>query len=257
VPSIERRPSPRDALSGARLEPSPVPWRCCPDHRLSTPLHPARRPCGHRAGLGPRPRTPLPAGSASRGLGVVRRLLQPFSTRGHTLRAIVPRARVGLASRYSPASTDAGCVGPAHRVAAAEAGEPRSVGASLAWRTLRLRGRTDHGPGRSSEGVPHALDETVRALLVSLRAPGSPARLPAGPGMPCGSSPQPRPTSDAPPRRVTPLEGPGCFRSRWNPYASQRSLADARPDQTPLTPPPQRNCSGWSTPLVSPRGASS
>jgi len=82
VPSIERRPSPRDALSDARLEPSPAPWLCCPDHRLSPPLQPARRPCDHLAGLGPRPRAPLPAGNASRGLGVVRRLLQPLRHAG-------------------------------------------------------------------------------------------------------------------------------------------------------------------------------
>jgi len=44
-------------------------------------------------------------------LGVACRLLQPLSTRGHTRRAFDPRTRVGLSPRYSPAPTDAGCVG--------------------------------------------------------------------------------------------------------------------------------------------------
>jgi len=35
-----------------------------------------------------------------------------FTTRGHTQRAFDPRTRVGLTPRYSPAPTDAGCVGP-------------------------------------------------------------------------------------------------------------------------------------------------
>jgi len=34
-----------------------------------------------------------------------------LSTRGHTRRAFDPRTRVGLSPRYSPAPTDAGCVG--------------------------------------------------------------------------------------------------------------------------------------------------
>jgi len=34
------------------------------------------------------------------------------TTRGHTLRAFDPRTRVRLSPRYTPAPTDAGCVGP-------------------------------------------------------------------------------------------------------------------------------------------------
>jgi len=62
-----------------------------------------------------RPPSTCPAANgshASLGLGIARRLLQPvFATRGHTLRAFVPRTRVGLSPRCSPAPTDAGCVG--------------------------------------------------------------------------------------------------------------------------------------------------
>jgi hypothetical protein len=44
---------------------------------------------------------------------------------------------------------------------------------------------------------------------------------------------QPRPTSDAPSRKGTPLEGPGCFPSRQNPYASGRFLASRAPGPGP------------------------
>lgn len=95
----------------ARASPILAAWP--PQEGLSTPFHPrvvladgseARSPVTRSAANGCR---------ASWNLGVARRFLQPVTTHGHTLRAVDLRARVGLSSRYSPASTDAGCVGRA------------------------------------------------------------------------------------------------------------------------------------------------
>jgi len=52
------------------------------------------------------------------------------TTHGHTQRAADPRTRVGLSPRYSPAPTDAGCVGPPY-VAALRTCEPRAARAGL------------------------------------------------------------------------------------------------------------------------------
>lgn len=92
-------------------------------------------------------------GHASLSLGVARRLLQPETTRGHTLRAINPRARVELSLRCSLAPTDASCVGfPVRRRMAAC--EPRSARGRLSHVALPLSWHwADHGPKRSSEGA--------------------------------------------------------------------------------------------------------
>jgi hypothetical protein len=87
------------------------------------------------------------------------------STRGHTLRAIDPRARVRLSPRYSPAPTGAGCVdltgalphrGPASR-------DPRAAAFAVAF-PLAWKG-AEHGPEHSSKGE--------RALLTMSRVPFS------------------------------------------------------------------------------------
>jgi hypothetical protein len=62
-------------------------------------------------GPGPRPRAPCQRGSR---LSEPRRRLPISATasmRGHTRRAFDPRTRAGLSLRFSPAPTDAGCVG--------------------------------------------------------------------------------------------------------------------------------------------------
>jgi len=68
---------------------------------------------------------------------------------------------------------------PDRCVAAAGAGEPRSAACLLSRGTARLRGMANHGPERSREGRPRALDECARALLViapSTRVTGSNCR---------------------------------------------------------------------------------
>jgi hypothetical protein len=141
MPSVWRRPLPRNALSGARLGPSPAPrlgHRGAGCLRLCTPSSLLAETV--RAGF----LSTSPAASgrhASLNLDVVRRLLQPITTRGHTLRAIDPRTRVRLSPRYTPAPTDASCVGPydalPHRGPAS-----RVLRAPAFAVVLRLRGRS-------------------------------------------------------------------------------------------------------------------
>ena len=115
MPSIVQGPSPRDALSSARLRTSPGSRLGHRDPGSRRLVHP-RRSFRNRRELGPRPRAPLPPGDTLLWTsGVACRLLQPETTRGHTLRAFDPRTRVGLSPRCSPAPTDAGCVGPSMR----------------------------------------------------------------------------------------------------------------------------------------------
>jgi hypothetical protein len=127
-----------------------------PRLRISAPFHlretlrSSRRP-------GPRPRAPLPTGDT---LLWTSAPLADFcnlnTTRGHTQRAFDPRTRVGLSPRYSPAPTDAGCVGPGY-VAASGACEPRHARAGLRTTCSTRVDRADRGPRRSSKGEPRAL----------------------------------------------------------------------------------------------------
>jgi hypothetical protein len=101
---------------------------------------PPGSPCGLPR-VGPPSTRPVANGRhASLDLGVACRLLQPETTRGHTQRAFNPRTRVELSPRYSPAPTDAGCVGPRY-VAASGACEPRAAHAGLTHDLFHLRGR--------------------------------------------------------------------------------------------------------------------
>jgi len=172
VSSILRRPSPAMPFrtSGSDL-PSVVVWP--PRFWLSTSLKPwvsfeSRR-------LGSHPRAPC-RGARFLDLDVVRGLLQPNSTRGHTRRAADPRARVRLSPRYSPAY-DAGCVG---RIGALPHRGPASRDLHTPAFTVafHLRGGADHGPKRSSQGA-RALDESVRTP--SRCAPGTRVAGPISP----------------------------------------------------------------------------
>jgi hypothetical protein len=92
LPSIEDpRPATPFRAPGLGL-PDTAAWP--PRSRFTTPLG-SRRSLRNFASFGPRPRAPLPAESALVWtVGFARRLLQPNSTRGHTLRAVDPRTRV-------------------------------------------------------------------------------------------------------------------------------------------------------------------
>jgi hypothetical protein len=135
-------------------------------------------------------------------LDVVRRLLQPNTTREHTRRAIDPRTRVGLSPRYSPAPTDASCVGRRRCVAAPWACEPRPARAGLHRRVPLAR--TKQVTGRNTRA------KASRALLTMSRVPSS--WCPGHPGRRFDSSSGlddpalPRPGLDPP--RMRPREGP-------------------------------------------------
>jgi len=135
-------------------------------------------------------------------LDVVRRLLQPNTTREHTRRAIDPRTRVELSPRYSPAPTDASCVGRCRCVAAPWACEPRPARAGFRTSRSACAEGAGHGPEHSSEGE--------RALLTMSRVPSS--WCSGHPGRRLDSSPGlDDPTllrSGLDPPRMRPREGP-------------------------------------------------
>jgi hypothetical protein len=127
-----------------------------PRFRFSTPFHPPRALADSRRAGPPSTRPVANGRHASLDLGVACRFLQPETTRGHTQRAFNPRTRVELSPRYSPAPTDAGCVGPRY-VAASGACEPRSARAGLRTTCSTCVDEADRGPKRSSKGEPRAL----------------------------------------------------------------------------------------------------
>jgi hypothetical protein len=129
-------------------------------------------------------------------------------------------------------------------VAAPETCEPRSVRDGSSHAAFHLRGRDRPWAEAPEQRRARVLGRFARALLVTPRAPVSPARLVARSGVPRSSSLRPRSPSDAPPRRVAPSKGPRCFLPRWNPYASGGLLLRARLDRSSVTPPPKRHCSG-------------
>jgi hypothetical protein len=142
MPSIERDPLPRNALSGARLRAFPgsrLGHRNPGSRRLFTPASPCE-PSGARL---PSTRPVANGRHASLSLGVACRFLQPETTREHTQRASDPRTRVELSPRYSPAPTDAGCVAPRY-VAASGSCEPRPAPTGL-----RTTGSTFVDQGKS------------------------------------------------------------------------------------------------------------
>jgi len=92
------------------------------------------------------------------------RLLQPVTIRGHTLRATDPRTRAELSPRYSPAPTDAGCVGLSIR--------RRTEDQRATVRTRRLAppcstcvDESNRGSKRRSEGGRAFFERFARALL--------------------------------------------------------------------------------------------
>jgi len=213
VPSILRRPSPRNALSDIRLGPTrrhgfattaPLvdafapPWSnavSCENQGAWVPVHATR--CHGRASLN---------------LGVVRRLLQPIR------RADTPDEPSTLAREWGfrPAARrhqGAGCVGLIgalpHRGPAS-----RDLLRSGFHRRVPLA-RTEQVTGRSTRGRrARALDEVARALLVGPRAPGSPVRLTTRPGRPGSSAHRPRLFLDATSRKVAPSRESRCLPSR-------------------------------------------
>jgi len=250
MPSILRKPSPRDALSDTRLRPAPAPWLChhgtgC--RRLCYPLAPLRAPWS----LGSRPRAPLPREarfSEPRRRSPTSATLFDARTRR---RAVDPRTRVRLSPRYLPAAASeesgAGCVG---FVDALPHPEPASRNLHTAAFTVvfHLRGRSRSRAGALEEGE-RALFTIARALLAEPRAPGSPARLATWPGRPDGSSYRPRLFLNATSRKVAPSRESRCLPSRENPYAKQGLLPVARLDRCSVTRPLWRRCSGAGVPL--------
>jgi len=187
--SVGQGPSPRDALSSARLRPSRRRGFATATPAIDA-VGPARAFLGS-LGPSPRPRVPLPSGGALLwARDIACRLLQPYTTRGHTRRASDPRARAGLSLRCSPAVMPAALACPMHLHAS---NGPRATT------------RAGHGSERPSEGKRAAFCERFRApFLVELLAPGSSIRVSCG----IWSLPQTRRTDRDP--RAMPLREKRC-----------------------------------------------
>jgi hypothetical protein len=243
MPSIEREPLPRSALSSARLWPCVGPAALPPRCRLSTPL--ARPNLAVRPGL-----IPVHAPRCHRvALLWISASLADFcnrvTTRGHTLRALrsshasgalapllagIGRCRLrrphDALPHRQPASHDQHATACASRV-------PLGVDGA------------DHGPKHPREGMSALLGRT-------LRVPSSKYSV-----HPCYRHDSSRtlerfasrragrdPPTDAPSRKGAALGGSGCLQPSRNSYANGGALLSrARPNRSPVTPPPQRHCS--------------
>jgi hypothetical protein len=213
-----------------------------PRFRFSTPFHPHGPFESARAG--PPSTRPVASGShASLSLGVACRLLQPDTTRGHTLTSRRSSHASGAFAPLLAGTNRCRLRWPPRCVAASGACEPRPAQAGLRRRVPLAWTRQIAGRSARAKASRALLDDVARALLVAPRAPGSPVRFVARFGGPRDSSPRPRSLSDVAPRRATPSNGSGCLLPRRNPYASGGWLLRARLDRGPVTPPPQRHCS--------------
>jgi hypothetical protein len=249
MPSIEQEPLPRNALSSARLRSSPASrlgHRDSGSRRLFTPREPLRT----LEGPGPRPRAPLPTGDTllwtSASLADFCNLKQRAGTPNE--RSILTRewSFRPAARRHQPMPVALARDTLPHRgPASLELHAPACARrVPLAW-TGQIEGRSVRV--KASRAL---LDDVARALLVALRAPGSPVRLAMRPGGPRRSSRRPRLLFDASPRRATPSKEPGCLLPHRNPYASGGWLLRARLDRGLVTPPPERHCSETRAPLL-------
>jgi hypothetical protein len=168
-----QRPLGRPAPDLAR----PVAWP--PRFPLPTPLHPAS-PFGISRELGRRPRGPVASGDhASLGLGRRSPTSATVSTYGHALRAADPRTRVELSPRCSPGTNrcQVASVSPVRcrtgDLRAATRSRRLSLRRAPLARTRRITGRG----ARAKAWFARSCDDAARALLVTPRAPGSPARF--------------------------------------------------------------------------------
>jgi hypothetical protein len=178
------------------------------------------------------------------------------STRGHTLTSCLSSHASEAFAPLLAGTNRCQLRWPIRRVAALGAGEPRT--ARPGFRTVRstcVDGAVCAGRSAREKVNARALDEVARALLVTLRAPGSPVRFVPGSGKPGDSSHRPRPFLDAASRKAAPSRGSRCLLPRRNPYASGGLLLRARLDRAPVTWPPWRLCSGGRAPLFPARGA--
>lgn len=168
VSSVRQGPSPRDALSSARLRPSRRRGFATATPAIDV-VGPARAFLGSRA-PSPRPRVPLPAGGALLwARDIACRLLQPYTTRGHTRRASDPRARAGLSLRCSPAAMPAALACPIRFASHRAAREPRPV---------RALGRSV----RVKESAQPSANDFARPSSLNSRHPGRRCVRLAGPG---------------------------------------------------------------------------
>jgi hypothetical protein len=253
MPSIWQGPSPRNVLSDARLGTSLDSRLGHRDSRSRRLVHPRGALAGLPEARSPSTRPVANGRHASLDPGVACRLLQPDTTRGHTLTSVRPSHASGAFAPLLAGTNRCRLRWPCRCVAASMACEPRSVHSDLRAPCSTCVDGTDCGPRRSSKGDRAFLDEFARALLVTPRAPGSPARLGKRPGGPHPSSVRPRSPSDASPRRETPSKRPGCLLPYRNPYVTGGWLLRARLDRGPFTPPPWRHCSGTVAPFAPPR----
>jgi len=157
VPSILRRPLPRRCPLGHPALAYPGAMALPPRCRLSTPFAPLGS-LAKPAELGSRPRAPLPPGARFSELDVVRRLLQPNSTRGHTLRAVDPRTRARVFTPLQTGTKRYGCVGL--MVRCRTGGQRAAIRTAKAFATaFHLHGRSSSRVGAPEQGRARSLDD--------------------------------------------------------------------------------------------------
>jgi hypothetical protein len=203
----------------ARAFPGSAAWP--PRLRLSTPLHPRRILADPPRARLPSTRPAANGRRASLSLGVACRLLQPETTRGHTLRAFNPRTRAELSLR-SPASKDAGLRWPLSALPHRRPASDDLHAPACARRVPLARTRQIEGRGARAKANRALLDDVARALLVTPRAPGSPIWFAVSPGGARCSPDRPRSLLDVAPRRATPLKRTGV------PSSAPESLRERR-----------------------------
>lgn len=212
-----------------------------PPSRLSTPCSPTRTLADARD-AGPRARARLPSGRASLDPG---RRSSPSATDSD------PRARpTSLRSSRAnwvftqplSASPMPACVGLPMRRRNGPAGEPRSTPA-------HERGdRCGRGPNPASEGCVIANDG-ARPSSSEFGHPSRRGKCPRGLELPEGTLAPTRDTRTTTPRERRRRNGDrGAFRVDKTHTRSEANLR-ACPSRCPLTPPPQRNCSGANAPF--------
>jgi hypothetical protein len=179
-----------------------------------------------------------------------------MSTRGHTRTSCRSSHASGAFAPLLAGTNRCQLRWPFRRVAAWGAGEPRTAhpGSRTVCSTC-VDGAVCAGRSAREKVDARALDEVARALLVTLRAPGSPVRPTPWSGEPGGLPHRPRSFLDAASRKATPSRGSRCLLPRRNPYASGGLLLRARLDRASVTQPPWRLCSGGRAPLLPARGA--
>jgi len=249
MPSIRQGPSPRSALSSARLRTSPAHGLAA-DVRAINTFSPGRSPCEPRTGRTPVHVPRCRRERASLDLGAACRFLQPETTHGHTRRALDPRTRVGLWTPLLAGTNRCRLRWPCGTSPCRTTCEPRPARRARCTPRPARAGHAGRGPRRRSKG-----ERTCRE-----RRWPCPSRSASGTRV-TRERRHPGWSPDARYFRVEihrgrrlakgrrPRENRGAFVRTEIHAARGGSLLRAGRNRASLTPPPWRHCSGGRAPF--------